>query len=79
MSQRDKKQLLRESKNATRDFRRQVFVGLGDGSFQEALDNAWHVARSEKVPEGTEFRVLEHTGRGENPFTDHRVVLVIGG
>jgi len=69
---------VKASERETKALRTTVVVGIGQ-SYEEALDNAWAVAKKLKAKPGTRYRVVDHTGVGVNPFSDHRVIIVPTG
>ena len=66
------------SRKETERLRGTVVAGVGR-TYEDALDNAWEVAKELGATRRMRYRVVEHTGRGVNPFTDHRVIILPGG
>jgi hypothetical protein len=66
------------SRKETEKLRGTVAVGVGQ-TYEQALDNAWEVAKELGARRRTRYRVVDHTGVGVNPFSDHRVVIIPGG
>lgn len=72
-----RKEFLDMSARETELLQQSTFGGVSPISFDDACQNAWTIAQDAGVPSGTAFKVILNGGRGVNPFTEFRVMIVV--